>query len=83
MTKPANLLLVNALVLTMDEEMHQFEPGAVAISGDNLLAVGPEADVRKAYTAAQIIDCGGKVLMPGLVNAPHPRPDDAAARPGG
>ena len=69
MTKPADLLLVNALVLTMDEEMHQYEPGAVAISGDSILAVGTEADIRKAYTAAQIIDCGGKVLMPGLVNA--------------
>jgi 5-methylthioadenosine/S-adenosylhomocysteine deaminase len=69
MTKPTHLLLVNALVLTMDEEMHQYEPGAVAISGDSLLAVGPEADIRKAFSSAQIIDCGGKVLMPGLVNA--------------
>ena len=69
MTKPAHLLLVNALVLTMDEEMHQYEPGAVAISGDSILAVGTEAEIRKAYTATQIIDCGGKVLMPGLVNA--------------
>ncbi len=69
MTKPAQLLLVNALVLTMDEEMHQYEPGAVAISGDSLLAVGPEPDIRKAYSAAQTIDCGGKVLMPGLINA--------------
>ncbi len=69
MTKPAHLLLVNALVLSMDEEMHQYEPGAVAISGDSLLAVGSEADIRKAYTAAQTIDCAGKVLMPGLVNA--------------
>jgi 5-methylthioadenosine/S-adenosylhomocysteine deaminase len=69
MTKPADLLLVNALVLTMDEEMHQYEPGAVAISGDCILAAGIEADIRKAYTGTQIIDCGGKVLMPGLVNA--------------
>jgi 5-methylthioadenosine/S-adenosylhomocysteine deaminase len=69
MTKPAQLLLVNALVLTMDDNMHQYEPGAVAISGDSLLAVGPEVDIRKAYSAAQIIDCGGKVLMPGLINA--------------
>ena len=69
MTKSAHLLLVNALVLTMDEEMHQYEPGAVAISGDSILAVGAEADIRKAYNAAQVIDCGGKVLMPGLVNA--------------
>ena len=69
MTKSANLLLVNALVLAMDEEMNQFEPGAVAISGDSILAVGTEADIRKAYTGKQTIDCGGKVLMPGLVNA--------------
>jgi 5-methylthioadenosine/S-adenosylhomocysteine deaminase len=69
MTKPAQLLLVNALVLSMDEEMHQYEPGAVAISGDSILAVGPEVDIRKAYSAAQVIDCEGKVLMPGLVNA--------------
>ncbi|HTX91097.1 MAG TPA: amidohydrolase family protein [Anaerolineales bacterium] len=69
MTKKADLLLVNALVLTMDEEMNQYEPGAVAVSGDAILAVGPEADVRKAYQAAQVLDCGGKVLMPGLVNA--------------
>jgi 5-methylthioadenosine/S-adenosylhomocysteine deaminase len=69
MTKPATLLLVNALVLTMDEEMHQYEPGAVAIRGDSILAAGDEADIRKEYAATQTIDCGGKVLMPGLVNA--------------
>ena len=69
MTKPATLLLVNALVLSMDEAMHQYEPGAVAISGDSILAVGNEADIRKTYTGAQTFDCGGKVLMPGLVNA--------------
>jgi 5-methylthioadenosine/S-adenosylhomocysteine deaminase len=69
MTPSADLLLINAIVLTMDEEMHQYEPGAVAVSGNNLLAVGPEAEVRKACPAAQVVDCGGKVLMPGLVNA--------------
>ena len=69
MTKSADFLLVNALVLTMDEELHQYEPGAVAVSGDSLLAVGPETDIRKAYSALQTIDCNGKVLMPGLINA--------------
>jgi 5-methylthioadenosine/S-adenosylhomocysteine deaminase len=69
MKKSADLMLVNALVLTMDEAMHQFEPGAVAVSGDSLLAIGDEAVIREEYTAVQTIDCGGKVLMPGLVNA--------------
>ena len=48
MTKSVDLLLINAFVLTMDEEMHQYEPGAVAVSGENILAVGSEAEVRKA-----------------------------------
>ena len=39
------------------------------MQGDHIAAVGPEADLRGQFPAAQIIDCGGKVLMPGLVNA--------------
>ncbi len=69
MTQPADTLLTNAIVLTMDEKLTQFEPGAVAIQGDSLLAVGPEAEIRSAYSANEILDCGGKVLMPGMVNA--------------
>jgi 5-methylthioadenosine/S-adenosylhomocysteine deaminase len=69
MTKSADLLLINAIVLTMDEEMHQYDPGAVAVSRDSIVAVGPEAEIRKTFPAAQVVDCGGRVLMPGLVNA--------------
>jgi 5-methylthioadenosine/S-adenosylhomocysteine deaminase len=69
MPKKVDLLLVNAIVLTMDDEMRRYEPGAVAVSGDSITAVGDEADIRKTYTAAQVMDCEGKVLMPGLVNA--------------
>lgn len=69
MTPTVDTLLVNALVLTMDEQYTQYEPGAVAVRGDSIVAVGPEADLRKQFTAAETIDCGGKVLMPGLVNA--------------
>jgi 5-methylthioadenosine/S-adenosylhomocysteine deaminase len=64
-----DLLLVNANVLTMDEKLHQYENGAVAVKGDQILAVGLEAELRPAYLATEVFDCGGKVLMPGLVNA--------------
>ncbi|MDH5607423.1 MAG: amidohydrolase, partial [Anaerolineae bacterium] len=69
MSNTADLILKNAIVLTMDEDFHQYEPGAVAVKGDSILAAGPEAEIVKTYTAAETIDCGGKVLMPGLVNA--------------
>ncbi len=69
MTQNVDLLLTNAIVLTMDENLTQYEPGAVAVLGDSILAVGLESDLRRELTASEIIDCGGKVLMPGMVNA--------------
>jgi 5-methylthioadenosine/S-adenosylhomocysteine deaminase len=65
----ADLIFTNALVLTMDEAMNQFPKGAVAIQGDKILAAGPEDAILKTYEAKDKIDCRGKVLMPGLVNA--------------
>lgn len=69
MTQSADLLLTNAIVLTMDEAFTKYEPGALAVTGDSILAVGPESELSKEIVAKQIIDCNGKVLMPGLVNA--------------
>jgi 5-methylthioadenosine/S-adenosylhomocysteine deaminase len=68
-TERCEILLSNAIVLTMDENYSLYEPGAVAIQGDQILAVGPDASLRSQYQAEETIDCGGKVLMPGLVNA--------------
>ncbi len=62
-------LLTNAIVLTMDANLTCFEPGAVAILDDQIVAVGPDPEIRKDYQAEESIDCEEKVLMPGLVNA--------------
>jgi len=69
MAESADYLLTNAIVLTMDEELNQYDPGAVAISGETILAVGPEREIRQSFTAKEIIDCEGNVVMPGLINA--------------
>jgi 5-methylthioadenosine/S-adenosylhomocysteine deaminase len=61
-----DLLLTNAVVLTMDAQFTVHRPGSVAIAGDAIVAVGPGA---LAYQPATTIDCGGRVVMPGLVNA--------------
>jgi len=64
-----DLIITNAIVLTMDEEYHIYEPGAVAVRSDTIVAVGPADEVLARYQAADTVDAGGKVLMPGLVNA--------------
>jgi len=62
-------LFLNAHVLTMDDHLNQYTRGAVAVHGDSIVAVGPEDELKKEYSAKETIDCKGKVLMPGMVNA--------------
>jgi len=44
-------------------------PGAVVVNNDCFLDVGLESDIVENYQAAEVMDCGGKVLLPGLINA--------------
>ena len=61
-------LLKNAVVLTMDAHYRIFEPGAVAVLADEIVETGLEEDLLGKYESENVIDCSGKVLMPGLVN---------------
>ena len=67
--KQADVILWNATVLTMDNEFHIYEPGAVVVKDDSILAVGLEEDILENYQAVEDMDCEGKILMPGLINA--------------
>ena len=69
MTQTVDTLFINAIVLTMDRNLNQYDPGAVAVKGDSIVAVGKEAEIKNEYSANEIIDCKGRVLMPGLINA--------------
>ena len=71
MTQNIDTLFTNALLLTMDENLTQYSPGAVAVQGDRIVAVGNDEELKKEYAtrAQEIVDCHGKILMPGLINA--------------
>ena len=69
MTQQVDTLFTNALVLTMDEKLNQYFPGAVAVKDDSIIAVGLENNLKKEYPAKEIIDCATNILMPGLINA--------------
>jgi 5-methylthioadenosine/S-adenosylhomocysteine deaminase len=60
------LLLTNAHVLTMDDRFTMHSRGSIAIDQGVIVAVG---DVAAEYEAREIVDCRGRVVMPGLVNA--------------
>ena len=69
MSEQVDLLLTNAIVLTMDDALTMYEAGSVAIHGSSIVAVGEEAALRQQYSPDETLDCAGKVVMPGLINA--------------
>ncbi len=52
---------------------------ALAIDAGELVAVGPEAEVRASFEGARSVDALGKVVIPGLVDA-HTHPVFAGTR---
>ena len=62
-----DLLLTNGSVITVDDERRVHEPGAVAISGDRIRAVGTPEDLDR-YRATRVIDCTGKAVLPGFID---------------
>ncbi len=61
-------LLLHGTVLTMNQELDVYPDGAVAIEGDSIVAVGAADALQAEFTAGEVIDCRGQVIMPGLVN---------------
>jgi 5-methylthioadenosine/S-adenosylhomocysteine deaminase len=67
--KKVDQILSNAFILTMNKELSLFEDGAIAVDENSIAALGNTNEILKSYQAEQIMDCHGKILMPGLVNA--------------
>ncbi len=65
---PADLILKNARVLTMDSQNPT--ASAVAVTGGRIAAVGSDADVMAhAGPQTRVIDAGGRTLLPGFVES--------------
>ncbi|MEW6308809.1 MAG: amidohydrolase [Bacillota bacterium] len=62
-----DLLLTNGHVVTVNGRRDSFHPGAVAVTGATIQAVGPAAEFSGAQ-AQRVIDVSGKLVFPGLVN---------------
>lgn len=63
-----DILIKNALIVTMNESRQILEDGAIAISGDKFEEVGPTAALIAKYKADKVIDAKGKFVFPGLIN---------------
>ena len=75
MAENADILLTNAIVLTMDEELNQYDPGSVALSGNSILAVGTDVNVPLLENRSQVEGCAtAYVCFDSVCQAPVTRP---------
>ena len=63
-----SLILTNGIVVTMDRAGRVLAPGAIAIDGRDIAAVGTPEQIAAAYRATDAVDVAGDVVMPGLIN---------------
>src|SRR5690606_13989843 len=64
-----DILVRNGYVISMDAERRIFAPGAVAITGSRISAVGPERELSRRYRGRRVFDAGGAAVHPGFIDA--------------
>jgi len=60
----ADLVIKNGYILTMDENFTEYKNGSIAIKDGKILDIGENIN----YEADEVIDAGGNLVLPGLIN---------------
>jgi 5-methylthioadenosine/S-adenosylhomocysteine deaminase len=60
--------IITGMVVSMDGQRHIYDDGAVVVTGDSIVAVGPRAELEAKYSATQAIDAKNTLVLPGFIN---------------
>ena len=66
--REVSLVLTGGAVVTMDSSGRVLSPGAVAVDGRQIVAVGAPEAIAAQFKARESVDTGGQVVLPGLIN---------------
>jgi len=64
----ADLLIQNALIVTIDKDERIIETGSIIVSQGKIVAIG-DVEISKGFIIKKTIDAKGNIVMPGLINA--------------
>jgi 5-methylthioadenosine/S-adenosylhomocysteine deaminase len=67
--EPVSLLISGAWVLTQNESRQVLNPGAVALRGDEIVAVGTPKKLAARFAPERVLDYPMGLITPGLINA--------------
>ena len=68
MKEKADILIKNAIVVTMDSERRVYNDGAVVIKENKIIKVGKSYEVEKECSGEKVIDAKKKAVLPGLID---------------
>jgi 5-methylthioadenosine/S-adenosylhomocysteine deaminase len=68
MSEGVDVLVKNAVIVTMDSQKRVFEDGALAVRNNRILAVGKTVDLEARYKGDKLIDGRHHAVIPGLID---------------
>lgn len=63
----SQVLFKNAFIITMNDHRHVYECGDILIRNNRIIDIG-KVNPEHIDEDAEVIDCKGKIVMPGLIN---------------
>ena len=63
-----SFILADGWLITMNERREILERGSVCVENDRIAAVGSRQQLQQQYPGAEMVDCSGRIVMPGMVN---------------
>jgi putative selenium metabolism protein SsnA len=64
-----DLLVSHATLVTLGTSQQIVEDGAMLLRGGRIADLGGTAELRARYPAAEVLDAGGKIALPGMICA--------------
>jgi 5-methylthioadenosine/S-adenosylhomocysteine deaminase len=66
--REVSLIIIGGTVVTMDSPGRILSPGALAVDGRDIVAVGTPETIGAQFSAPDSIDATGQIVLPGLIN---------------
>lgn len=61
----------NGIVVTLGRDNKVLWSGSVVTDGDQIASVGDTSEMRESFPDAEVVDCSGKIILPGFICAHH------------
>jgi 5-methylthioadenosine/S-adenosylhomocysteine deaminase len=63
-----SVIFADAWLITMNEKREVLDEASVYVEKDRIVAIGTRQDLQRRFPIAEVVDCTGRIVMPGMVN---------------